>query len=177
MSAEIGGRDLRNIKTEKALSDAMVSLLGRNSFKKVTVRDICHEALVSRAAFYMHFTDKYRFLKWWIVDVWTVNIVHEDDVYEVKEQKVNQFINENKPIIKNLFMDADSGIFDALFEALVSILHLTVDKTIEDIVLSNFYIGGMLHYLTWQAENNFPQNITTMNHHFYEIIKIFQEWN
>ncbi|MDR1061036.1 MAG: TetR/AcrR family transcriptional regulator, partial [Clostridiales bacterium] len=47
--------DLRIVKTQKAITDAMSSLLERRAFGKITVYDICNEAMVSRAAFYFHF--------------------------------------------------------------------------------------------------------------------------
>ncbi len=51
--------DLRVQKTKLALSTALFFLLEKNSFSKITVNDICSEALVSRSAFYSHFEDKY----------------------------------------------------------------------------------------------------------------------
>lgn len=39
-------KDLRNIKTEKALNNAMISLLGRQKFEKITAKDICDEAFI-----------------------------------------------------------------------------------------------------------------------------------
>lgn len=54
--------DLRIVKTKKALSDAMFSLLQKMSFDEVTVNALCCEAGVRRATFYKHFKDKYDFL-------------------------------------------------------------------------------------------------------------------
>lgn len=179
----VQNEDLRSIKTEKALNDAMFSLLGRRSFRKITVRDICKESLISRATFYAHFTDKYNFLSWWMKAAWPDNMIHKDDTYEVMEQKINQYVIENKTIIKNLFMDLNGWTLDALFDAFHFILHLTIDKTnggldnSKYIVLSNFYIGGMIHYLMWQVKHDFPQNVTTMNEYLFELMKTFEEWN
>lgn len=44
-------KDLRVVKTQRALIAAMSSLLERHKFKRITVRDICEEAQVSRATF------------------------------------------------------------------------------------------------------------------------------
>ena len=51
--------DVRKLKTEKALVTALVSLLERKVWQKITIKDICSEAMVSRSTFYAHFEDKY----------------------------------------------------------------------------------------------------------------------
>lgn len=183
MPDNMENKDLRRRKTEKTLNAAMLSLLEKRNFRKITVGDICNEALISRATFYAHFADKYDFLKRWIINAWPDNINNSHDTYEVKEQKINQFINENKTLIKNVFVDADNWTIDALFDALCFILRLTTDKTIDEkpnpkyIIHSNFYIGGMVQYIMWQVKNDFPQNVTMFNNYLYKIIKSFQEWS
>lgn len=176
-------QDLRSSKTEKALCSAMISLLKKHSFKKITVSNICEEAIISRATFYMHFTDKYHFLEWWIRVILPDDIVNKDDTYKVKEQKVNQFADDNKTIIKNLLADADRWTFEALYNALHFILRLNAEKEADGlvnpkyVVLSNFYISGMISYIMWQVKNDFPKNVVVMNEHLFEVIKIFQGWN
>lgn len=180
MFNNIEKRDIRSIKTEMALIEAMHSLIEYHNFKKITVRDICEKAVISRAAFYAHFSDKYDFLKWWLVDVWPGYIINKDDTYEAREQKLNQFINKHKTMITNLFLDADRWTLDALYDAINSILCTFKEKTInmpenpKDIVLSNFYIGGMVYYMRWQVQNGFPQSLPTINIHLYEVMKEFQ---
>ena len=46
-------------RTGKAIIQAMVSLLKRKSFEKITVQDILDETPVTRATFYAHYQDKY----------------------------------------------------------------------------------------------------------------------
>ena len=50
-------------KTRLMLSSALMRLLEKRSFRKISVGDICQEALVSRSAFYVHFADKYELLR------------------------------------------------------------------------------------------------------------------
>jgi len=183
MPVAVEKEDSRSIKTVEALNGAMLSLLESRNFRNITIKDICEEALVSRATFYTHFTDKYDFLKWWLLKVYPDDLVNKEDIYEVMAQKINQYMNENKAMIKHLFIDADSWTLDALFDVFYIIMRMTTDKTTDGlanpkyIVLSNFYISGMIHYIMWQAKNDFPQNVTAMNNHVYEVIKIFQEWD
>ena len=55
--------DLRVRRTYKLLSDALISLMKVKPFEKISVMDICNEAMVHRATFYTHFEDKYQLLK------------------------------------------------------------------------------------------------------------------
>ncbi|NLG57032.1 MAG: TetR/AcrR family transcriptional regulator [Clostridiales bacterium] len=52
-------QDLRVIKTRRALESAMLRLLTGTPFAKITVNELCAQAMVSRSAFYAHFQDKY----------------------------------------------------------------------------------------------------------------------
>ena len=47
------------LRTDKAILQAMVSLLKKKSFEKITVQDILDETPVTRATFYAHYHDKY----------------------------------------------------------------------------------------------------------------------
>ena len=53
--------DLRKQKTRKALETAFFELSETRWIEDITVGDICEKAMVRRATFYKHFTDKYAF--------------------------------------------------------------------------------------------------------------------
>ena len=55
--------DVRIIKNKRVIENAMILLLQRKEFSKITIRDICQEALVSRSTFYAHYLDKYDLLE------------------------------------------------------------------------------------------------------------------
>lgn len=46
-------------RTNKAIMQALVSLLNKKPFEKITVQDILDETPVTRATFYAHYRDKY----------------------------------------------------------------------------------------------------------------------
>ena len=56
-------QDVRITKTQRSLVQALLALLENQSFAKITINDICNEAMVSRSTFYAHFEDKYRLLE------------------------------------------------------------------------------------------------------------------
>lgn len=47
------------IRTDRAIQSALIALVNRKPFEKVTVQDILDETPVSRATFYKHYHDKY----------------------------------------------------------------------------------------------------------------------
>lgn len=47
--------DLRVIKTKRALSQSLFTLLDKKEFSGITVNQICEDALVHRTTFYKHF--------------------------------------------------------------------------------------------------------------------------
>lgn len=67
-------------RTDKAIMQALVSLLGRKAFEKITVQDILDETPVTRATFYAHYRDK----------------------YEIAEKMLNRFIESRDNIRKSL---------------------------------------------------------------------------
>lgn len=56
--------DLRVRRTYKLLSESLIKLMSKKPFEKISVTDICNEAMVHRATFYLHFEDKYDLLKY-----------------------------------------------------------------------------------------------------------------
>ena len=53
------GSDLRVRRTQKLLREALIELIEEQGFEALTVREITERAMVSRAAFYRNYHDKY----------------------------------------------------------------------------------------------------------------------
>ena len=51
--------DMRITKTKLDLKNALISLLEKNTFDKITVLMICDKAMVHRVTFYAHYKDKF----------------------------------------------------------------------------------------------------------------------
>ena len=50
--------DIRYLRTEKLIFDALISLLSEKSYEKISVQDITGRAMINRATFYAHYADK-----------------------------------------------------------------------------------------------------------------------
>ena len=179
MPANPRKEDLRCIKTEKALDIAMFTLLSKRNFRRITVHNICTAALISRATFYAHYTDKYDFLKDWLMRIGPQNLTFYEP-YEYIENLINKFMLEHKLIIRNIVNDATKETLDVLHHVVISFLKLksrvdTIGSDAKYIIFSNIYGGGIMQYILWQMNNNFPANVPLMNRPLYEIIKKCRE--
>jgi len=163
--------DLRSVKTDKALDDAIYELLRRRNFRKITVNDICMAAPVSRAAFYARYTDKYDLLENWLARFCPQNNTG-DDSYGSIETIINEFVYENKAIIKNIINEADQSTLDVLIQLIISFMNLS-EKTgsmTAKTVQQSVYAGGIVNYIIWQVKNNFPDDVKPMNRYLYRVI-------
>jgi len=182
MSAHTKKDDLRTTKTIKALNEAMFLLLEKRNFRKITVSDICGEALVSRATFYSYFNDKYSLLKYWLSSQTSDIFDSVNDTFEKLDITVNHFMHRNKTAITNIIDGADAETFNILYNFLYDILDLRIEKNINGkinpkyVVLSNFCAGGLVFYLSWQVKNRFPAEVPMMNTYSREILDKFAEW-
>lgn len=59
--------DLRQRKTRRQLTRALVELMAERPFQSLSVTDICRRAMVHRTTFYAHFNDKQELLHYLLV--------------------------------------------------------------------------------------------------------------
>lgn len=55
--------DRRKVKTQNALKNALIAILGEKDFQAITVQHIADRADINRATFYAHYADKYDLLQ------------------------------------------------------------------------------------------------------------------
>lgn len=176
--------DLKITKSYNAIINAMPTLLSRRNFSKITVNDICEEALVSRATFYVYFSDKYDLLNYWLK---TLRVDFAKNTYKYTDEQlyviINQFVQENTKIIINLVEDTNGEILKMLYDFMSSIIETTIEETENrklspnHIVLSNFCAGGMVNLILWQVKNRFPLETQLLNSYLHELIKLIIEWD
>lgn len=103
--------DLRVLKTRRALFEALLELLRRQPFGKITVYDVCTQALVSRTAFYAHFYDKYDLLEQSLEPLRKnmANLFFSDDPRAL-EDYVCGVILKNRALIAHVLEEADREV-------------------------------------------------------------------
>ena len=179
MLNEINRQDLRVRKVEKSLTNAMSILLSKQKFGKITINGLCNEALISRATFYTHYTDKYNMLECWLFKYQPYKL-EKEIVYEQVEETTNRFVHKNEKIIINLFDDADNETLEILSRYILYLLDFankeyTNEQRLKSIVLSNFYSGGIIYFIVWLIKNKFPSDVPPMNIYLYRLIEKMRE--
>ena len=152
-------KDLRIVKTRKALYRAFEELMKSKSFEQIKVSDICNEALINRSTFYDHYTDKYDLLEEYInslKDAFTEEITKEDSIekntkkyyIEIIKLLLNHIEKKKDTYISIMINNRNSITNDILYD----ILNRAIINQINDEVISHkipneiitrFYIGGV----------------------------------
>jgi len=176
--------DLRVEKTLKALQKALLILLEYHSFKRITVNELCEKAHISRPTFYAHFKSKYNLLEYCLTDIREKSkvIIAKNKNYMQLEKTINQFVREYEKVIANLLKDATDETLELLNAFMFSFLEISTEKDADGnlnpryIVFYNFCAGGMMKLLSWQIDNNFPQDLQCINTHFICLITHILLW-
>lgn len=50
-------------RTDRDITNALLQVMDKKSFEKITVQDILDEAMINRSTFYLHFSDKFAILE------------------------------------------------------------------------------------------------------------------
>ncbi|MDR3295102.1 MAG: TetR/AcrR family transcriptional regulator [Clostridiales Family XIII bacterium] len=184
MSGNFKKEDLRIVKTRAALVNAMLALLERRTFGKITVFDLCNEALVSRAAFYTHFTDKYDLLGHWLLQL--RNTLMESLCSQPGEETeilIDEFIGKRRNVLANLVADADKELLSTLSGMLSAPADVVASDNADEAeqlrrtALANFYAGGLMSLLWWQAKRNFPAKDRVLIPYICEMMKALFDWD
>ncbi|MDL2300425.1 TetR/AcrR family transcriptional regulator [Clostridiaceae bacterium OttesenSCG-928-D20] len=129
-------QDLRITKTHMALCNAFVVLLGEKRFEDITVNELCERAMVRRATFYKHFSDKYYFFGFFI------------------REKQAEFENETEPV------DRESSSFKYVLALTVRLIdYLEDNKKIIERVLESNMMPAMLDIFSEQMIFNVKEKL------------------
>lgn len=99
--------DIRSTKTRRKLKDALKSLLMKYPFEKITISDICEEAMINRVTFYTHYHDKNEILEDSIRDI-VLRIINPSlEEYIKNSDKENAMVD----LLKNISSNSISQIY------------------------------------------------------------------
>lgn len=159
-------QDLRVTKTHRALKKALYTLLEKQDFNKITVNDLCEEALVSRASFYQNFEDKYQLLKLCLFDI--KNQLSDYGQFTGDRQfliNLTNFIEENQLLFKHILVSDNAELMSLFINHIEKDLENTflslkgIDQISEsDKAHISFFTGGLVYLLFSQLHANDPIN-------------------
>lgn len=102
-----GTKDLRILKTERAIHQAFFGLMKKSGFEKISVKDIADAAMISRNTFYLHYNDKYDLLERVCNDMIDNLMSH---VFEEINKTNNFVLDYNIDTLVHIFMLANDVI-------------------------------------------------------------------
>ena len=148
--------DIRSTKTRRKLKDALKSLLMKYPFEKITISDICEEAMINRVTFYTHYHDKNEILEDSIRDI-VLRIINPSlEEYIKNSDKENAMvdllknISSNKDIIANFKRRESPSLLNAVRNVcnresqalIIHVLSISGAKYPEELLMA-FLIGGV----------------------------------
>ena len=162
-------KDLRVIKTQKVLYNALASLLKNKAFEEIKVSDICSEALINRSTFYDHYNDKYELL---------VDFINNEKQTLEEYLEQNEHISNTKAyymemikLLLNHIEDQKDLYYSVLIHNRNSIvMDIFMDVVIKDVekrvkneipnkipseIITKFYIGAVVNIgMEWLKNNS-----------------------
>lgn len=153
--------DLRVRRTKKLLCDALLKLVEKKPFEKISVCDICNEAMVHRATFYTHFCDKYELLNFSMdkhLPLYKFDDFENDttNFTEIADSIVND-ICENKKIYASILKkNREVSIVDHVQKRLEKKICERIKKQVENTSMltvkpefcAGFYAGACMSVIT-----------------------------
>ena len=155
--------DLRVYKTRKALYTAFLELLEEKDFDSITVNLLCDRAMVRRATFYNHFTDKYDFFASFLHFVRDEYFVDQNEnttelnfesYYLMLLNNFIRFAKRHENLMHNLLK---SSMVSRLIEITSKEIFINLAKNIEKNkvhapqaepeVVASFYSGGLMEVI------------------------------
>ena len=97
-------------RTVRDFQNALATLLEAKPFEKITVDQICNEALLHRSSFYRYFHDKYDLLEQ-LINTRINQIFDEADTEDDFLQLTISFLGNHKKVFRHLSGDSANSTF------------------------------------------------------------------
>lgn len=138
--------DLRVIKTKKLIRKSFVDLSKKISYQKISVKDLCDNAMINRNTFYLHYENK------------------DDLVKEIINETIEKYKSYFMPLITNFFISVKLKDVEGFTNNVKGILEIVEeDIDLYKIILSDDYLTGYFSSIAQVYEKNIMDflNITT----------------
>lgn len=164
-------KDLRIIKTEHALYEALLTLMKDKTFEEIKVADICNVALINRSTFYAHYNDKYELLMAIINELKeNLLVTIEQNDYDVNSKAyylemislvLDHFDSRKDDYYYILMNNKSSVLIDILTEVAVKDINKRIEignihkGNVPTDILVKFYLGGVFNVgIEWLSSKN-----------------------
>ncbi|WP_158258995.1 TetR/AcrR family transcriptional regulator [Mammaliicoccus sciuri] len=173
--------DLRVIKTKKALTETLISILKEKNFSEITVNEICHACLIHRTTFYKHFMDKFDLLQYalseYTKDFFELDLY--DRLHHPFQSMEKAFISELSDVFEKQKDNSDTAFMDEIAKYFIEVFSKDFKNNIDMVstpehlpqsLLPFIYASNLAGIIHWSK--------STSNDLDYEKLdKIFNEVN
>lgn len=156
--------DLREIKTKRNIRNAFLELRSKRHLEKITVKELCERAEISKATFYLHYRDIYDLSEQLqmevIEDIISHISNHEDLIYDpcrASRELITGFY-AHRPMINILFSGSQFSRLPETIESKLKELLFEQYPHLKDDVYANVRLTYQLKgafYAFYQYENSF----------------------
>lgn len=155
-------KDKRSERTRLLIFEALQTLLEKEVFSGITVNDICIEAEVSRATFYLYFEDKYKLLDF-TIEQWG-EAIHQmadvDDLHSLVDAILETLYGHRKVLHNILMADKNEEVRNMLHTGFVGVMTKAFEKQrasgavlhVPIKALSVFCAAGTSYLIIWWLE-------------------------
>ncbi|MDR0299852.1 MAG: TetR/AcrR family transcriptional regulator [Streptococcaceae bacterium] len=176
--------DLRVKRTKKLIIQAFIGLLRKKKFEKISIQEIATDAMINRATFYAHYSDKQalydslidEFLEDFTKVLDDGSMVEGSNIYVLEiEQTLTRFydfIRENPEVAQVIIDKSQDDNFTHRFYAIISARYSELFNKLEvrekDVTVStDFVIAYITSILVGTLKWWISENSRTMNAHDY----------
>lgn len=141
-------------RTDRDITNALLTLMDRKSFEKITIQDILEEALINRSTFYQHFPDKYailerlqdRFMQGIVQHVETILADEQPDLVKVNVAMLGYFADKTDELKKLYSVRSETLDLEGRMRTLMKEYLLKSSDTLSPLS-AEILSGVMLRYL------------------------------
>ncbi|MEY8441043.1 TetR/AcrR family transcriptional regulator [Lactobacillaceae bacterium 24-114] len=126
---------MRVTRTVRDFQNALLTLLESNSFERLTVDQICKEALLHRSSFYRYFRDKYDLLEQ-TLNAQLNQLIDKSDTEDDLIQQLIYYVGDHKNIFRHLASeDAHSSLYVEMMRIINQIMMERRQEKSDDLII------------------------------------------
>ena len=180
-----GQEDLRQRRSKRHMSQALLSLMEERPFKEISVVDICDRAMVHRTTFYAHFEDKNALLRYVLAELKRNFMEQQGQPEEYPDlrsyllaefQSALSFLKEHRQIYLSGLAGGPSGmrlVEKELAGGLAARFRAEDPSTNEHRfadIAGQYYAGAILSLIRWWLELEDPMDETELMAQFRRLL-------
>ncbi len=172
--------DLRVIKTKKALTETLISILKEKNFSEITVNEICHASLIHRTTFYKHFMDKFDLLQYalseYTKDFFELDLY--DRLHHPFQSMEKAFISELSDVFEKPKDNSDTAFMDEIAKYFIEVFSKDFKNNIDMVstpehlpqsLLPFIYASNLAGIIHWSKSTNNDLDYEKLDKIFNEV--------